>query len=143
MKKILLTLLTIFSIISISGCGGTKPIFPPHDPHSKPFWVDNPQKHNDVKDKTFGVGSAREHIKGVRHQRLLAISSAVNEVAQQKGVTVNSSLERMTTVSGNRANSSSQMYSKQTVDGKVVNAKIIEIWKDQVRNEIFVLMVSE
>ena len=143
-KTILSTLtLSIFLLISISGCSGNQINLPKHLPHSKPFWVDNPLSHEKVQGKIFGLGSAKEHVRGTRSQRLLAISSAINEIAQQKGVKVDSSLERMTVVSGEKSKSASNMYSKQTVNGSSINATIIEVWKDDAKNELFVLMVSE
>lgn len=135
---------SIFILLVISGCLGKKSEkLEPIDSTKKPVWIDNPQKYSKVGDKIFGLGSAREHVKGIRHQRLLAISSAVNEIAQQKGVKVYNELETMVSVQGDKSSKSSQMYSKQTVDGKTINAKIAEIWVDKIKKEIFVLMISE
>ena len=147
MKKIIISFLTILAtfstIFSISGCVKTQPILSKQSPHSKPFWINNPLTHPEVKDKIFGLGSAREHAKGVTYQRKLAIARGIDEIASQKGVTVYSELETMRQVSSKGGSTSSQMYSKQTVDGKAVNAKIIEIWKDEIKKELFILMVSE
>jgi len=143
MKKILQLISLLFLLIFTSACvqGNKENI--QVDPSLKPTWIDYPQNNPKVEGKYFGVGSARTHIRGKRQQRLLAISSAINEIAQQKGVKVDNSLERIKTISGARSKSASKMYSKQTVNGKLIDAQIVEIWKDPSNNELYILMSSE
>ena len=94
--------------------------------------------------KTCGVGVANVHIKGFAYQRATAIARAIDEIARQKGVTVNTQLEyfmKGTTTGGTR--SELNVYSVQTTEGEVIKARLIETFYDQGSQRFYVLMCEE
>ncbi len=107
----------------------------------KPFWIAEPQLHPAIQGKIYGIGSSKDHIRGDRAKRQLAISTAINEIASQKGIKVDSELEVFQT-GGDKSSSAIQQYSIQTVEGKTVNAKIIDSWEDSNSKELWILMAE-
>lgn len=102
----------------------------------RPAWIDNPRSVG----KTVGVGQAGYHFKGRSAQRELATSRALDEIARQMGVTVNSIMvinQQHTNASSNVNLSSS---SEQSVQGRVVNAVIHDEWKEG--DNLYILMVA-
>jgi hypothetical protein len=134
MKKILFFVFLIFI-----GCGSHKV----HNRFTQPKWIVSPEHHKQAKNKLVGIGFSGVHMNGFRAQRKLAIASAIDEIARQKGVTVSNTLERMQAVSGKGKNSSSSMYSVQSVDGQKVIAKIIDSWQDPQTKDLYILMIGE
>ena len=78
-------------------------------------------------------------MKGISAQRKIAVSRAIGEIASQLGVKVNT----VTSSYQSKRSSSFKNYSIQTVEGKVVKAKIKEIWTDAQTGELYVWMVVE
>lgn len=105
----------------------------------RPEWFFNP----DLSDKPGGVGIAGPHINGLHAQKKLAVKRALNELAKQLGVEVESTTELISKGSSDRAQTRQRVYSVQTVKGKVVRAKLKEIWQDPRTKELFVWMVLQ
>ncbi|KIM11049.1 MAG: hypothetical protein KU37_08060 [Sulfuricurvum sp. PC08-66] len=129
-------LLVLLSLVLFLGCAAPKPVV---DPNAKPSWTLNPP----MDGKIYGVGSSPIHVKGLNHQRALAISMAIDEIARQNGVVVNNTLERITMVNGAQASTASRDYSVQSVNGQTVKAHIVEMWQDPYSSRIYVLMVQQ
>jgi len=104
-----------------------------------PDWV----YHYDSKGRRCGVGFASPHIKGIAYQRALAISRAIDEIARQLSVKVDTKLE--TYMAGSKGSMSSGLssFSVHTTTGQSVKAEIIEAWKDNYKDEFYVLMCME
>jgi|GEM_PF-6639410 len=78
-------------IIYLSGCGSKKinnenKVSRTQQSDQKPFWISDPQTHLAIQGKIYGLGYSRDHIHGNRAKRQLAISTAINEIANQKGL---------------------------------------------------------
>lgn len=83
------------------------------------------------------------HVHGKNAQRSLAIKRAIDEIAQQLGVTVNN-VALVGTVANKAGSSTSvESYSFQTVDGQVVKAVIRGTWEDPQTSELYVWMVAQ
>jgi hypothetical protein len=155
MQKLKLLLsITIFSGIFLSGCSwfgaNCEPVREiPYservDRYGTPLWVNNPQNHPAVKgtDKPFAVGSAVKHVRGKSEQRLKATTLAIDMIARQMGVKVDNTVEREDISTDRGGSSNMRSYSVQTVEGKVVDIKIIEMWTDPRSKEIHVLAIGE
>jgi hypothetical protein len=104
-----------------------------------PKWV----FYYDGGKKTCGVGISRPHIRGVAYQRVVAISRAIDEIARQQGVTVNTELASLMSGSQNGATSRLSTYSVQTSTGKTVEAKIIDTYMDEKSDDFYVLMCDD
>jgi len=101
-----------------------------------PKWV----FYYDGDRKTCGVGIARPHIRGLAYQRAVAISRAIDEIARQQGVTVDTELASLMSGNQNGAISRLSTYSVQTSTGKTVEAKIIDSYMDERSDELYLLM---
>ncbi|MDD5771901.1 MAG: hypothetical protein PHX78_00375 [bacterium] len=121
------------SIITNVTSKGTKIV------NGKPEWYWNPG----MKGNIGGVGTSGIHIKSENEQRKLAIERALDDIARQLGVKVNSYLVTATTGTQNDAKTYMGTYSVQTSDSKSVKANIEEIWKDEKSGEIHVWMVLQ
>jgi hypothetical protein len=132
MKKFFFTL---FIPLLFLGCTPKTP-----KSNTPPYWIDNPQDHPEITGKKHGVGYSEEHAKGKRDQRISAIAAAIEEIARQKGVVVNSVYESLKTSGGTH---SSQLHSVQTTNGETVEARIIRSWTNHYTKEIYILMVEE
>lgn len=103
-------------LIAINGAGNSSECNPYFFRHYTP-------KNNEI----VGVGIAPINLNGFNAQKKSAISKALNEIAFQKGVTVNSAyLSNKKVENHSQAYSSAQTYSLQTVEGKKINAKIVK-----------------
>lgn len=93
--------------------------------------------------KTGGVGICGQHVNGLSGQRDLAIQRAVDNIAQQMGVTVKNSVHMMS--SGTKDSSETHMdeFSIHTVDGAVVKAAVKEWWEDSKTGELYVWMIVQ
>jgi len=108
------------------------------DPN-KPKWA----SHYDGGNKTCGLGIARPHIRGIAYQRIVAISRAIDEIARQQGVSVDTELESLMIGNQNGTISSLSTYSVQTSTGNKVEAKIIDTYMDDRSDDFYVLMCED
>lgn len=105
-----------------------------------PEWVTNPSKNGVI----GGVGYCAAHINGYAGQKELASKRALEDIARQKGVLVNSIM----LVSSKSSNSvklpdttSKNISSYQTQQN--VKAYIKEIWVNPVSKEMYIYMIAE
>lgn len=130
----------IFAVILFSGCASTsKSTTGTKSDLNMPDWV----LHYKVEGKICGVGISLPHIRGIAHQRILAISRGIDEIAKQLNVTVDTNLESLMTGSSTGVSSSLSTYSVQTTSGQTVNAEIIEAWINDRTEEFYVLMCMD
>jgi hypothetical protein len=102
--------------------------------NDKPAWFWSP---NDG-ELVGGVGDAGTHVDGIAAQRQLAIYRAIEDIARQKGVTVDSvqTLQQYTTETS--SSSSLKLYSVHTVSGATVTARVREFWIDHQTKRLLV-----
>ncbi|MDR2104935.1 MAG: hypothetical protein LBP51_04180 [Deferribacteraceae bacterium] len=119
---VFLAFLAIFSLLS-TACAVSKT---DAIVNNKPAWFWEP---NDG-ELIGGVGDAGTHVDGIAAQRQLAVYRAIEDIARQKGVTVNSvqTLQQYSTETS--SSSSLELYSVQTVSGATVTARVREFWID-------------
>ncbi len=128
------TLFLLLLLILAGGCGSKpQPSEPP------PKWVTHPYKNG----KTGAVGSAQIHFKGNSEQRKLAISRALDELAQQQGVEVSSQIARQDARDGMFVSSKSEIYSFQKNSGEIIYAHIEAVWKNPRTGELFIWMLKD
>lgn len=103
----------------------------------RPAWIDNPR----TAGKIVGLGRAGFHFNGHAAQRELAMSRALDEIARQMGVTVNSIMvvNQQLTTTGSSATMAST--SEQSVKGRVVNAVVHDEWREG--DTFYILMVGQ
>ena len=130
----------IFSVLLFSGCASTAKSTSGVKPDQKmPDWV----LHYKAEGKICGIGVSLPHIRGIAHQRILAISRGIDEIAKQLNVTVDTNLESLMTGSSNGVSSSLSTYSVHATNGQTVNAEIIEAWINDSTEEFYVLMCMD
>ena len=105
-----------------------------------PEWVINPSRNGLI----GGVGYCAAHINGYAGQKELASKRALEDIARQKGVLVNSIL----LVSSKSLNNTKlpDTTSKNISSYKTqqnVKAYIKEIWVHQVSKEMYIYMIAE
>ncbi len=106
-----------------------------------PQWI---YHYKPKKGEICGIGSAGVHMKGFPYQRATAIARAIDEIARQKGVTVNTQLEYfMRGSSSGGSQSSLSVYSVQTTEGQTIRARIVETYYDREKEVFYVLMCEE
>ncbi len=94
--------------------------------NDEPKWILDPYIDG---DKIAAVACASEHFKGVEAQKKLAISRAIDLVATQNKVTVNSvTLREKSSINGSRANTKLQSSSLQSVDNTIISTKTKAIY---------------
>ncbi len=127
-------LLSAFLLLVLSGCN-TQSQLPPVQ---KPKWIDYPSS-----DLLIGaVGSAMPHFKGKTAQRRLAISRAIDELAQQSGVQVHSTILRQESREGSQTQASAEIYTIQSSDNKTIQAHIEAVWTHPRTQEIYVWLLE-
>lgn len=89
-----------------------------------------------------GVGVCATHVKGATAQRELAISRALEDIARQYGVKVDSVMKVQSKESQISTKVDIDTFSLHTFEGKVVIAKIIEVWKNEKTDELYIYMRS-
>ena len=112
------------------------------------------QRHNEEMPKwiyegshNFGricyVGSSLPHVKGLSYQRALAVTRAIEGIAQQKNVKVDVEIEKI--MSGTRNNTKTEImtYTVQTTNGQNVSSTITDIWLNPENDEIFIRMCED
>ncbi len=114
-----------------------KPYLEP--PIQEPGWIVQPS----LDGKIGAVGSAQEHFKGKVAQRRLAVSRALDELAQQSGVQVQNTIKRNERRDGMHTNSSAEFYTLQNSSNETVRAHIEETWTNPKTKEIYVWLVAD
>ena len=104
-----------------------------------PDWIAHPS----LDGKSGAVGSAMPHFEGKSAQRRLAISRALDELAQQSGVQVESIILRSEKRHGADASSSTQVNTVQRSAGITVQAHIEEVWVHARSKEMYVWLVAD
>ncbi len=105
----------------------------------QPKWVYETSKEG----KTGGVGISKPHFNGKTAQRSLAISRALDEIARQMGVEVNSIQKISTVGTSQNATTTLESYSLHSTNGKVVIARVESFWEDKATDELYVWMVVQ
>lgn len=128
----------VLAFILLAGCAaetqsGVKLV------NGKPYWFYNPS----LNGKIGGVGVSGIHVDGKTGQKSLATQRALEEIARQMGVKVDSYASLRTSTTDNSATVSGESSSFFTVDGKEVKAMIKEEWEDPYTHELYVWMVTE
>ena len=132
MYKLLLS--AFLFLLLLDGCN-TQSKLPPVQ---KPKWIDYPSS-----DLLIGaVGSAMPHFKGKTAQRRLAISRAIDELAQQSGVEVQSTILRKESREGSRTQASAEIYTIQNSENKTIQAHIEAVWTHPRTQEIYVWLLE-
>ena len=131
-KKIFSTLIFLLLII---GCSPSTA----HLNTNSPEWILKPY----TQKKIGAVGSAQEHFKGKTAQRKLAISRALDELAQQSGVEVGNIIMRNEKSTATGGLSSTEVTSTQRTSGVMINAHIEEVWTDPRNKEMHIWLVAD
>lgn len=128
--------LTLYAAMALllGGCHGKQP-----QTQERPAWINNPH----LQGMTGAVGSAKIHFDGSAAQRKLAISRALDELAQQQGVVVTSQVLRQDSREGELTSSKADIYSFQKNSGETVHAHIEAVWQDPETEELFIWMIKE
>lgn len=105
----------------------------------QPAWINKPS----LEGKKGAVGSSRPQFKGKTVQRRVAISRALDELAQQSGVKVENIIMRNETNSLSSASSSTQVHSIQESAGVTINAHIQEVWTNPATQEMFIWLLAD
>ena len=144
--RLSLRFLALITITGLTGCGESpKPLPPaplpvmatPSAPDTtlagKPRWFYNPSPDANT---LGGIGICGRHVRGPSSQRELAIKRCFDELATQMGTKVDTTIEKISNSSG----TSGSIYSFQTVEGKVVKARLREQWIDPQTEELYIWM---
>ncbi len=94
------------------------------------------------KGSICGVGVSLPHIRGKAYQRATAISRAIDEIARQMNVKVDTTVEHFLKGSSSGAISGLSSYSVQTTTGQTIRAKIEDVYLDPKSEELYVLMCT-
>ena len=105
----------------------------------KPEWIYQPS----INGKVGAVGSAMPHFKGTAAQRRLAISRGLDELSQQSGVNVQSTIKRNEKRLGSLTNSSAEVFTIQNSANETIKAHIEDIWVEPRTKEIFIWLVAD
>lgn len=127
---------------SIHGCLLVEPTLSSPSPSVisvQPKWVYETSKEG----KAGGVGISKPHFNGKTAQRSLAISRALDEIARQMGVEVNSIQKISTVGTSQNATTALESYSLHSTNGKVITARIESFWEDKATDELYVWMVVQ
>lgn len=135
------TFLYLFILVCFifSGCAGHNVAVYNSNADSLPEWVLNPSKNGVI----GGVGYCAAHVDGISGQRELASKRALEEIARQKGVQVDSIM----VVSSKHSNQVEMPdTSINTVSGFKTNtnvkAYIKEVWIHPVTKVMYVYMIA-
>ena len=137
-------IIIVISASFFAACGTPSKVIPDLSPdnkqeNGKPDWYWKPG----AAGKIGGVGICGPHINGLTGQRELAVSRAIDDIARQMGVKVDSAVQMATSGTKDSAVTQADVYSIQTVDGKTVKAAVRELWEDPKTGELYVWMVIQ
>ncbi len=128
-----ISLLFLFGCTNLTNKNSTKEIIT-IEKNSIPQWFFNPTM--DIY-KYGGVGVSGRSTKGLSGQREIAIAKAINEIAMQMGVKVDSIVKTSQVNTGTEYES----YSFQTTNGQIVSARLMEIWYDREKERVYAWLV--
>ncbi len=128
-------IIILLTLLLFSACSSKSDTYP----SKQPLWINSPQKKGNI----GAVGSAMPHFKGKASQRKLAISRALDELAQQQGVDIKNSIIRQEGRSNQQTHSSSEIYSIQNSSHKEIKAHIEAIWVDPRTQEVYIWLLSD
>lgn len=94
------------------------------------------------KGSICGVGISLPHIRGKSYQRATAIVRAIDEIARQMNVKVNTKVEHFLHGTSSGTTSSLSSYSIQTTTGQTIRAKIEDVYLDPKSEELYILMCT-
>lgn len=106
--------------------------------NKRPDWV----IHSSQDGMVCGVGSSLPHIKGKSFQRSTATMRALEQIAVQKRVRIDSELKLTTVGDSNYSKSKINLYSVHTIEGINISGLIRGLWFDKVNGELFVLVCT-
>lgn len=107
---------------------------------SMPEWILNPSKNGVI----GGVGYCAAHVDGINGQRELASKRALEEIARQKGVAVDSVMVVSSSASNQTKYHDTKVDSVSTFkSNNNVQAYIKEIWIHPVTRVMYVYMIAE
>jgi len=106
--------------------------------NSRPSWILDPNQAGTV----GAVGQCGTHFNGKSMQRKVAITRAIEELAMQGDVTVDSEMSISTEVSGQHVNNRSKSKTYISANGVSVNAYIEEIYYDKKSTILYVWMIK-
>ena len=130
-----LKLFTIFSILFFFSCAQKST----QTEKLPPKWIYGTYQK---KGSVCGIGISLPHIKGKSYQRATAIARAIDEIARQMNVRVNTTVEHFLRGSSSGVSSGLSSYSIQTTTGQVIRAKIEDIYLDPKTEELYILMCT-
>ena len=139
----LLYFVTIVTLL-VTGCDKTpepkeEAVLAEVKENGPPGWIDNPAQGGVI----GAVGQSGPHFKGKAEQRKLAISRAIDELAMQDTVTVDTS--SIVHKRGNELSSSTNVETKSYISGTgiPVKAQIKAVWRDESDDTLYVWMIKE
>ena len=127
----------VITFLLLTGC--TETVQPVSQEAQRPSWIGNPYQNGVV----GAIGTAHIHFRGDAEQRKLAISRALDELAQQQNTVVSSQIVRKESRNGMMTSSNAEIYSFQKSSGETVRAHIEAVWKDPRNGELFVWMIKD
>lgn len=121
-------------IIFISGCA----YFPSagNSYRAKPYWISHPSGVGFI----GGVGYCGAHVNGRTGQRELAVARAIDDIARQISIKVDSVSTLYSAGDNSGSFSSMNIYSVHTVTGAAFSAKIMDVWEDGYKGELYIYM---
>ncbi len=128
-------IISFFILFFLSACQSKQTPLPVQEPQ----WINAPMKEG----KIGAVGSAKVHFKGKTAQRKLAISRALDELAQQSGVSVKSAIVTQERRQGQQTKASVDLYSVQNTANETIKAHIQAVWVNPKTDEIFVWLLAD
>jgi hypothetical protein len=105
----------------------------------QPSWVFNYH----LPGKVCAVGTSQAHIKGFAYQQATAISRAIQQIAIQKGIKVDTTIESYLRGTKDHASSHLSVYTIQSTQGQKVVATVRDTWLDKKNQTLYVWMVSD
>ncbi len=128
--------LTLFVSFMFLACGGVEPTVANGE---QPAWIYDPNLSGAV----GAVGQCGTHYDGRSMQRKVAITRAIDELAMQGDVTVDSEISVSTEVLGSQVKNRSKSKTYVSAKGVPVHAFIEEMWFDKKSEILYVWMIKD
>ncbi len=130
------SLLALLVSLMFLACSATEPSVAAGE---KPSWIFDPNQGGVV----GAVGQCGVHYKGKAMQRRLATSRAIEELAMQGDITVDSEMSVSTEVSGQHVKNRSKSKTFVSAKGVPVHAYIEEMYFDKKSETLYVWMIRD